>query len=77
MAELQVLLIAGTHGNEINAPWFFKQWKHNPKLINSNGIKLEKVIGNPLSLKDSRRYIDCDLNRSFRSDLLSTNKSKS
>ena len=31
----QVLLIAGTHGNEINAPWIFDQWSKNPDLIDT------------------------------------------
>ena len=72
MTGLQVLLIAGTHGNEINAPWLFTQWDKNPGLINDQGLRLVKVIGNPEALKVCKRYLHSDLNRSFRSDLLSS-----
>ena len=37
--QLQVLLVAGTHGNEINGIWLFEQWEKSPFLINTNGIK--------------------------------------
>tara|TARA_B100000029_G_scaffold450679_1_gene474779 strand:- start:332 stop:1252 length:921 start_codon:yes stop_codon:yes gene_type:complete len=70
MSRLQVLLIAGTHGNEINAPWLFEQWKQSPGLINTHDLSVSKVLGNPQAFKACKRYIDCDLNRSFRKDLL-------
>ncbi len=66
----QVLLVTGTHGNEINGPWFFQQWDKNPELINNYGIKFFKVIGNPDALQVGLRYLDKDLNRSFSSDLI-------
>ena len=70
MAGFQVLLIAGTHGNEINAPWLFDQWSKKPDLIKTNGTNIIKVLGNELAYKKGVRYLDRDLNRSFRSDLL-------
>ena len=51
MSNLQVLLVAGTHGNEINAPWVFDQWKQNQDLIDSCGLKVVSVIGNPLAFE--------------------------
>ena len=63
--QLQVLLVAGTHGNEINGIWLFEQWEKSPFLINTHGIKTYKVIGNPEAKKAGKRYIDNDLNRSF------------
>ncbi len=68
MSIFQVLLVAGTHGNEINAPWILKQWDRYPNFINDYGIKVRKELGNPKALKMSSRYIDYDLNRSFRED---------
>ncbi len=76
MSETQVLVVAGTHGNEINAPWLFNQWHAHPSLINTYGIRTAAVIGNPEALKAGLRYLDCDLNRSFRSDLLAFDQSK-
>tara|TARA_Y100001968_G_scaffold328418_1_gene375520 strand:+ start:309 stop:1226 length:918 start_codon:yes stop_codon:yes gene_type:complete len=74
MKQLQVLLVAGTHGNEINGIWLFDQWKRSPFLINTQGIQTFKVIGNPEAEKAGKRYIHHDLNRSFiKESYLSTN----
>ena len=70
MTGIQVLLVAGTHGNEINAPWLFDKWNKNPDLINDCGLSVLKEIGNPSASKKNRRYIDRDLNRSFSFELL-------
>ncbi|AAP99297.1 MULTISPECIES: aspartoacylase [Prochlorococcus] len=70
MSGIQVLLVAGTHGNEINAPWLFEQWKQKDSLINTHNINIQTVIGNPVALEQGKRYVDRDLNRSFRKDLL-------
>ena len=66
MMQLQVLLVAGTHGNEINGVFLFDQWEKSPHLINTYGIKTCKVIGNPEAKKAGKRYIQQDLNRSFQ-----------
>ncbi|WP_269624194.1 aspartoacylase [Prochlorococcus marinus] len=68
MMQLQVLLVAGTHGNEINGIFLFDQWKKSPFLINTHGIKTFKVIGNPEAQKAGKRYIHQDLNRSFQEE---------
>ena len=73
MSGLQVLLVAGTHGNEINAPWLFDQWTKYPELISNNDIKVSRTIGNPKALKECKRYVYSDLNRSFRTELLNDN----
>ena len=76
MMQLQVLLVAGTHGNEINGIWLFEQWEKSPFLINTNGIKTFKEIGNPEAKKAGKRYIHNDLNRSFKEEsFLSSNTS--
>ena len=30
MPHCDVLVVAGTHGNELNAPWLLEQWDRNP-----------------------------------------------
>lgn len=75
MTGLQVLLVAGTHGNEINAPWLINQWSKYPDVINDHGLRLSKVIANPEALKLNKRYLQYDLNRSFRSDFLNSKNS--
>ncbi len=72
MVNSQLLLVAGTHGNEINAPLLFKQWRENPDLINKSNLKIIQAIGNPLALQQCKRYIDRDLNRSFLPDLINS-----
>ena len=69
MSEFQVLLIAGTHGNEVNASWLFDEWNKNPEIVNTPDIRLAKIIGNPLAKESCRRYLDRDLNRSFCREL--------
>ena len=70
--QLQVLLVAGTHGNEINGIWLFEQWEKSPFLINTHGIKTYQVIGNPEAKKTGQRYIHNDLNRSFKEESFSS-----
>ena len=70
--QLQVLLVAGTHGNEINGIWLFEQWEKSPFLINTHGIKTYRVIGNPEAKKAGKRYINNDLNRSFLEESFSS-----
>ncbi|WP_320675361.1 aspartoacylase [Prochlorococcus sp. MIT 1341] len=76
MSSLQVLLVAGTHGNEINAPWLFEQWLKRPDLIDVFGLRTVKVLGNPIACQKGKRYLDRDLNRSFSQDLLSDSQCK-
>ena len=70
MAASDVLVVAGTHGNELNASWLLQQWSRQPDLINSAGLSIQRLVGNPQAQAAMRRYIDRDLNRSFRPDLL-------
>ena len=72
MMQLQVLLVAGTHGNEINGILLFDQWKKSPHLVDTHGIKTYEVIGNPEAKKVGKRYIHNDLNRSFLEESLSS-----
>ncbi|MCT0249354.1 aspartoacylase [Synechococcus sp. CS-205] len=72
MGSAEVLVVAGTHGNERNAPWLVKHWLGHPGALDSAGLALQLVIGNPAALAAGRRYLDRDLNRSFTSALLET-----
>jgi aspartoacylase len=70
MAPSKVLVVAGTHGNECNAPWLLRQWRAHPGTLSSQGLELELVLGNPQAWEARRRYLDRDLNRSFAPELL-------
>jgi aspartoacylase len=61
----RVLVVAGTHGNEPNAPWLLAAWRRQPALLQCHGLDLELVLGNPPAHAAGRRYIARDLNRSF------------
>lgn len=67
-----VLLVGGTHGNEINAPWLLKQWHRSggPPMGAASPLRVTCELGNPAALAQGRRYVDRDLNRCFRQDLL-------
>ncbi len=70
MASPRLLVVAGTHGNEINGPWLLEQWQQHPQLIQTYGCKALTLIGNPDAFAKGCRYLDRDLNRSFSPDLL-------
>jgi aspartoacylase len=70
-AKGKVLVVAGTHGNERNAPWLLDAWAQLPGRLDSSGLALCPLIGNPEALAQSLRYADRDLNRSFQPTLLS------
>ena len=70
MTSFDVLVVAGTHGNELNACWLLDQWGDQPNLVDTAGLSCRRVIGNPEARAVGRRYLDRDLNRSFQPDLL-------
>ncbi len=75
MSSLNILVLAGTHGNEINAPWLLSNMTNYHDLIISHGFNICTAIGNPLALEKGIRYLDRDLNRSFTPKLInSSNK---
>jgi aspartoacylase len=69
MAAGRVMVVAGTHGNERNAPWLLEAWGRDRTLLRSCGLCLELVLGNPAAHAAGVRYLDRDLNRSFTADL--------
>ena len=66
----KVLVVAGTHGNERNAPWLLEHWRRVPESLDRHGLELVLALGNPSAYADNRRYISRDLNRSFEPGLL-------
>ena len=70
MARCDVLVVGGTHGNEVNGAWLVDQWREQPALLDTAGLSLALEIGNPEARAVSRRYVDRDLNRCFTPELL-------
>ena len=65
-----VLVVAGTHGNESNAPWLLGCRERGMGAWKPHGLVVQPVIGHPEALVACRRYGDRDLNRSFAPELL-------
>ena len=65
MTVQRILIVSGTHGNEINPVWAVKKFNREENSLN-HGIEYEFIIGNPVAYEKGRRYIDVDLNRSFK-----------
>ena len=70
-----VLVVGGTHGNEINGPWLLQTWRRGAVAVASGDLAVRAVIGNPEALAANRRYIDRDLNRSFDRERLADTES--
>tara|TARA_B100000963_G_scaffold27344_1_gene20370 strand:+ start:1038 stop:1937 length:900 start_codon:yes stop_codon:yes gene_type:complete len=64
MTEKKILIVSGTHGNEINPVWAVKKFR-NLRNKSPQSKSLEFILGNPKALEEGLRYIDVDLNRSF------------
>ena len=61
-----VLLVGGTHGNELTGIHLVEQWKKKQKERQLQDFTLSYLIGNPSAQKENKRYIDHDLNRCFK-----------
>jgi len=60
-----VAITGGTHGNELTGVYLVKKWQKNPELVKRNSFKTITELMNKRAIKEVRRYIDHDLNRSF------------
>ena len=65
MTVQRILIVSGTHGNEVNPVWAVKKFNREENSLN-HGIEYEFIIGNPVAYEKGYRYIDVDLNRSFK-----------
>ena len=48
MTVQRILIVSGTHGNEINPVWAVKQFNRRGNRLNY-GIEYEYIIGNPVA----------------------------
>ncbi|MEZ9698980.1 aspartoacylase [Vibrio sp. 10N.261.46.E12] len=61
----QVLLVAGTHGNELSGIYLNKLIKEGMYGADRSTFSATSVIVNPKAVEQNVRYIDTDLNRQF------------
>ena len=64
MTDKRLLIVSGTHGNEINPIWAVDKFRKSINL-ECKDRNLEFILGNPNAYEKGLRYIDVDLNRSF------------
>jgi succinylglutamate desuccinylase len=62
----RVLLVGGTHGNELLGVYLIKKFEQHPASIQRSTFETLLLVANPEAIAASRRYIDNDLNRCFR-----------
>ncbi|WP_227523864.1 aspartoacylase [Kangiella profundi] len=66
----KVVIVGGTHGNEYTGVYLLEKYHEYPHLLKPKTFELEYLLANPEAFKHNRRYLDRDLNRSFKqSDL--------
>ena len=70
----RVLIVGGTHGNEITGVYLVKKFERSPHLIQRSSFESLTLIANPKACAIGKRYVDTDLNRCFlRQDLENPN----
>ncbi|MBW4562169.1 MAG: aspartoacylase [Mojavia pulchra JT2-VF2] len=66
----RVVIVGGTHGNELIGIYLVKKFEEMPKLIQRESFESYTLIANPKAYEIGKRYVDTDLNRCFqRQDL--------
>lgn len=61
----RVLLVGGTHGNELIGVYIIQKFERYPKLVQRSSFETVMLLGNPRAVVANTRYIDRDLNRCF------------
>lgn len=60
-----IAITGGTHGNELTGVYLVKKWQNNPELVKRSNFNTITKLMNMRAIKEVRRYVDQDLNRSF------------
>ncbi|MGH1393862.1 MAG: aspartoacylase [Trichormus sp.] len=61
----RVLIVGGTHGNELTGVYLVKWFQQCPELIRRYTFESLTLLANPQAITAGRRYIKKDLNRCF------------
>lgn len=61
----RVVIVGGTHGNELNGIYLYHKWQQSDFGVN-HPFQVEFCLANPQAMAACRRYLDQDLNRSFK-----------
>ena len=73
----KILLVGGTHGNELTGVYLHQKWSANMALLRrlAPSAELELLLANPLAVAMCRRYVTYDLNRCFAQETLDLQES--
>ena len=62
----RVLIVGGTHGNELTGGYIIKKLEQYPDRVRRSTFETVALLANPKAFAAVRRYLDKDLNRCFR-----------
>jgi aspartoacylase len=66
-----IAIVGGTHGNEYTGIYLIKKMRQAQFHKQWEGLQIKLMIGNPRAYEQCVRFVDYDLNRSFRNEDLS------
>lgn len=61
----RVVIVGGTHGNELTGIYLVKKFERSPNLIQRLTFETLTLLANPQACAIGKRYVDTDLNRCF------------
>jgi aspartoacylase len=64
----RVVIVGGTHGNELTGIYLIKKFQQFPHLLHRQSLECTTLLANPEAIAANRRYIDRDLNRCFANE---------
>jgi succinylglutamate desuccinylase len=64
----RVVIVGGTHGNELTGIYLVKKFQKYPQLLHRQSLECITLLANPHAIAANRRYIDRDLNRCFANE---------
>jgi len=70
----EVLIVAGTHGNELSGIYIEKLIRNKQLNVQYQSFKVNTLLANPDAITNNVRFIDTDLNRQFGSKQQQTPK---
>ncbi|XP_069485020.1 N-acyl-aromatic-L-amino acid amidohydrolase (carboxylate-forming)-like [Ambystoma mexicanum] len=71
MKPLKRVLVAGaTHGNEMSGVFLARHWLKDPVELHRSTFSVTPFIANPRAMEKCVRYMQQDLNRSFKKEFL-------
>jgi succinylglutamate desuccinylase len=59
----RVLLVGGTHGNELTGIYLIRRFQQSPHLVSRPSFETMTLLSNPEAIAAGVRYIDQDMNR--------------